>query len=1671
MYDLATIAVFWSDADFSKGVGTTYYQEYTTRDSIVIPGVENIISRNIKIPYTAQWTLKITWENVPAYPAKNNDNKTNTYQAVLTTDGFQAFVLILFKDGGMNWDEIDRYPRPLIGFCSGNKDTFFKNDVIAVNIHRPNLYIGNNSDMRGLWIYQLNNSAMENSRMQCFNWFNNQRENPPQWNSGLLSCPCIYRQAQADSRYRATKAGESSYIKLFRSTFPNWYNASVRCVYYRKNQFLEGFQERTWTFHSLSNNVLDAELQAYDWCCNDVDDPQFCTMYKQKRPPINCQTYRPQRPGWMFGDPHIMTLDGLNYTFNGLGDFILLNASDTDISLVLQGRTVQTEAANATNFQAFAVQYTSRNASVKVEWYLRTSNSIDTFLDGQEVLFSYSEDMEANINDTNLAVFFKNDSSMITATFEGSLSVQVSAQSNMLTAVSSLPNSFLNNTKGLLGTWNNDQSDDFFFNNGSMIPITSSEKDIFYYGMEWKVSENNLFTEPPAQEKDSFTPVFLGDLRNQYEEKYAELEGTCGGKTECIYDALVTNNTELGLATMKVSLQLEETNILLHAAAPLITGSSTIEGFINTPVTAQYSTNGTGVFFSSDPDTNTDIDLTENGNLTWTPTSNDSFTFILIATDSQNLSSSLQLSFVLCACSMESECNYTQTTKVNGSSLSILSCDCSNNYSGDFCETPPDLCADGCFPGASCNTSTGCGACPTGFTGDESHCSDIDECESNSTCSPDALCQNEIGNFTCICEAGFTGDGTQCDDIDECECNSTCSPNANCSNTIGSFICACNDGFSGNGTHCDDIEECETNNICSPNATCSNTIGSFICACNEGFSGNGTHCEDIDECETNNICSPNATCTNTIGSFICACNDTFSGDGYICEPLPPCKNDSDCSPDGTCSNRTGDLLCTCNDGYQGNGSYCADIDECGGKNNCSSDASCNNTEGSYICTCNPGFTGNGTHCDDIDECETHNICPPNATCSNTIGSFTCACNDGFTGNGTHCEDIDECDTNNICSPNATCTNTIGNYTCACNDGFSGDGTQCDDIDECETNNTCSPNANCTNTIGSFICACNDGFSENGTHCEDIDECETNNTCSPNATCTNTIGSFICVCYDGFSGDGYNCEALTPCRNDSDCSSDASCSNRTGDLLCTCNDGYQGNGSYCTDIDECGGKNNCSSDASCNNTEGSYICTCNPGYTGDGIHCDDIDECETNNTCSPNATCTNTIGSFTCACKDGFTGNGTHCDDIDECETNNICSPNATCTNTIGNYTCACNVGFSGNGIHCDDIDECETNNICSPNATCTNTIGNYTCTCNAGFSGNGADCSCIAQCEINHCTNGGTCTILGVNCSPHCTCLPAFTGERCKDAADSFNAELKPDTPQRSVKVRLSSRGNFTYIRGYNLIKGKVQDNMKHLFDNTTSNMTDGLWNEAHDNITAMFTAKFIYRANVTIVLYLNNKLLDDIRNNSSRRKRSTDSTNKIDEFPILIDYVIEEEKLKPEELAKYASCTFEGYKLNSNTLQCVSLCINDTHCQNGATCLLANGNVSCICKPFSIYSTSGPQCEHLSMNLGAFFGILFGALAFLLLLLLGIWLTVRCCRKRKENDGCTDETYQTRFSWRTSLFSSFERLGESDISTLDQEIKSAHLVNWKPHLEKVDSFEKVKIKRPEINTNSLKRE
>ena len=86
---------------------------------------------------------------------------------------------------------------------------------------------------------------------------------------------------------------------------------------------------------------------------------------------------------WFYGDPHIRTIDGFQYTFNGLGEYTLVET--TLGNFVLQGRTALALDATgtttkATVFSAFAAKevdsdtvHVEMTATGKGTWY---SNSI-----------------------------------------------------------------------------------------------------------------------------------------------------------------------------------------------------------------------------------------------------------------------------------------------------------------------------------------------------------------------------------------------------------------------------------------------------------------------------------------------------------------------------------------------------------------------------------------------------------------------------------------------------------------------------------------------------------------------------------------------------------------------------------------------------------------------------------------------------------------------------------------------------------------------------------------------------------------------------------------------------------------------------------------------------------------------------------------------------------------------------------------------------------------------------------------------------------------------------------------------------------------------------------------------------------------------------------------------
>ncbi|XP_030843403.1 mucin-like protein [Strongylocentrotus purpuratus] len=132
-----------------------------------------------------------------------------------------------------------------------------------------------------------------------------------------------------------------------------------------------------------------------------------------------------------------------------------------------------------------------------------------------------------------------------------------------LTILVTIPNRFKYNTHGMLGTWNDDQSDDLQRpDDDVIIPATSSMETIFHeFGNTWRVKKNeSLFYYRPGYNQSSYTnynytpsliePTFSLDDR---------IGHVCGTSQLCAFDLLVTAREEFAGQTLRAIEQYQST--------------------------------------------------------------------------------------------------------------------------------------------------------------------------------------------------------------------------------------------------------------------------------------------------------------------------------------------------------------------------------------------------------------------------------------------------------------------------------------------------------------------------------------------------------------------------------------------------------------------------------------------------------------------------------------------------------------------------------------------------------------------------------------------------------------------------------------------------------------------------------------------------------------------------------------------------------------------------------------------------------------------------------------------------------------------------------------------------------------------------------------------------------
>lgn len=64
--------------------------------------------------------------------------------------------------------------------------------------------------------------------------------------------------------------------------------------------------------------------------------------------------------------------------------------------------------------------------------------------------------------------------------------LEVSIQGPFLSVAILLPDKFLTHTHGLLGTLNNDPTDDFTLRSGQVLPLNTSAQELFQFGADCK---------------------------------------------------------------------------------------------------------------------------------------------------------------------------------------------------------------------------------------------------------------------------------------------------------------------------------------------------------------------------------------------------------------------------------------------------------------------------------------------------------------------------------------------------------------------------------------------------------------------------------------------------------------------------------------------------------------------------------------------------------------------------------------------------------------------------------------------------------------------------------------------------------------------------------------------------------------------------------------------------------------------------------------------------------------------------------------------------------------------------------------------------------------------------------------------------------------------------------
>ncbi|CAG7823396.1 unnamed protein product [Allacma fusca] len=377
---------------------------------------------------------------------------------------------------------------------------------------------------------------------------------------------------------------------------------------------------------SLSHYLHDV-APFFPCCMWNHDHSWWCLTYRfERRPSQNCVGYQPPAVAGVFGDPHIVTFDGMPYTFNGKGEYVLVKSNTDRHRLDIQGRFEQLPNNNYGEVRATTLTTVAArdNQSATVEIRVRPRDAqwrykLDVIVDHHRVFFDrYPQKIQYFHGVTVYTPSTIQNQSHVIAMFESGAGVEVVENKGHLTARVYLPMTFLNQTRGLFGNWSGIIEDDFVLPDGSSGPIgntNSLEMMHNSFAMHWNIDEkdasekgSSLFYHENGKTSSNyndrlFRPVYYTDPAQivplNVTLKANSINEFCGDSLPCKYDYSVTLNKEF--AHWSKYYESELINIKENNLKKIISC-----GALMTPIHGRKSTfkytPGTEVAFECDPD-------------------------------------------------------------------------------------------------------------------------------------------------------------------------------------------------------------------------------------------------------------------------------------------------------------------------------------------------------------------------------------------------------------------------------------------------------------------------------------------------------------------------------------------------------------------------------------------------------------------------------------------------------------------------------------------------------------------------------------------------------------------------------------------------------------------------------------------------------------------------------------------------------------------------------------------------------------------------------------------------------------------------------------------------------------------------------------------------------------